>query len=349
MSRLPAGRHSTALAIAMTDIHVTSPIPARARRLPARVWGLAALGLVLLLLSVLSAAAYAGYQAGQQQRQTQWQATQVLELENQYALGLADLQAGRYEVAVARFEYVLQLDPNYRAASQKLAEAQLAFQATSTPRPSAVAPTATATAAPTESLEAANIFNEAKSFFAASDWDGVIKALTRLHSVDPDYEAVHADGMLFRALRNRGVARINGDAMEAGMFDLDNAEAFGPLDTEALNVRAWARLYLAARSYWGLDWKRSMDILEELSLIAPYFRDTDRRLFEATVNYADQLVAASDFCGAADRYARALLLFADDTVSAKLTSAEGNCANPPPPAEGTPGTETPPVVGTPSP
>jgi tetratricopeptide (TPR) repeat protein len=337
--------------------HVTTPAPAQGRGTPSRARRLGLLGLALglLLIVVLAGAAYGGYQAGAAQRQTQALATQTYELENQYALGLADLQSGRYVVAVARFEYVLELDPNYRDASAKLAEAQAAAQITPTALASAAAPTAagTGTPAPTQSQAAANLFAEANTSFAAEDWDGVISALTQLHSVDPDYEAVRADGMLFLALRNRGVARILGDAMEAGIFDLDNAEAFGPLDSEARNVRAWARTYLAGRDYWGLDWKRSMDIFEELSLIAPYFRDTDRRLFEAVWRYADQLVAAGDYCGAVERYERALLLFADESVSAKLTTAQESCANPPPPDENGEasgeGTGTPPAEGTPSP
>jgi tetratricopeptide (TPR) repeat protein len=351
------------MADSLDTTHLTSPAPAHGSGKPSRTrrkWVLLTLGLVLILLVVLGAAAFGGYQAGVVQRQAQWQATQVLELENQYALGLADLQSGRYEVAVARFEYVLQLDPSYRDASARLAEAQAGAQLTPVAPASAAAPTAvvTPTPAPTESQEAAEVFALANTSFSEEDWDGVISALTRLHSVDPDYEAVRADGMLFLALRNRGVARIMGDAMEAGIYDLQQAEAFGPLDMEALNVRAWARTYLAGRSFWGLDWQRSMEIFEELSLIAPYFRDTDRRLFESVWRYADQLVAAGDYCGAVERYERALLLFVDENVSAKLLTAQEGCANPPPPdPAGTPSGDVtptgdvtpPPPEGTPSP
>ena len=340
----------------MTEINATSPTQAQgsAPRSPLRRRVLVGLGLAAALIVVVSGAAFGGYQAGQEQRETSFQATRTYELENQYALGLADLQAGNFELAVARFEYVLELDPNFRDAGAKLAEAQVGFGATPSPRPTAAVATATlaVTAEPTESGEAASLLAQAQASATAEDWDGVLSALTQLHSIDPEYEAVRVDGLVFRALRNRGVARIMGDAMEAGIYDLDQAEAFGPLDSEALNVRAWARTYLAGRSYWGLDWKRTMDIFEELSLIAPYFRDTDRRLFEAVVNYADQLVAAGDFCGAAERYQRSLLLFTDDTVSARLVAAQEGCANPPPPTAegGLPGTETTPVVeGTPAP
>lgn len=343
----------------MTDIHVTAPTPAKGRTLsPARKWGLAGAGLVALLMVVLTGAALGGYQAGVDQREAIWQATRAYEVEHQYALGLEDLQNGRFELAVARFEYVLQLDPNYRDTGQQLALAQSGFAATPTPglqgTPTAAAdPTTTPTPGPTASTEAARLFEQAQARFAASDWDGVIDLITRLDSVDRSFEAVRADGMLFLALRNRGVARIQGDAMEAGIFDLDNAEAFGPLDTEALNLRAWARTYLAGRSYWGLDWPRTMQIFEELSLVAPYFRDTDRRLFTAVVMVGDQLAAAGDYCTAAERFTRALLIRADEAVSAKLLTAQENCASPPPPTEeGAPadGTDAPPVEeGTPSP
>lgn len=342
----------------MTEINATSPTPAtgHAARPPVRGRLLLGLALVILLGFVLSVAGVAGYQSGQEQRQTSFEATRTYQLENQYALGLSDLEAGNYEVAAARFEYVLELDPNYRDALARLNEAQAGLGATPIPRLTlAVAtPTLAVSPLPTESGEAASLLAQAHARAAAEDWDGVISALTHLHSVDPNYQPVRADGLLFRALRNRGVARIMGDAMEAGIFDLDQAEAFGPLDNEAANVRTWARTYLAGRSYWGLDWKRTMEIFEELSLVAPYFRDTDRRLFEAVVNYADQLVAAGDYCAAAERYQRALLLFADDTVSTRLTTAQASCANPPPPtAEGSEaagdGTVTPPVEGTPAP
>ena len=338
--------------MAETDLHVTSPTPATGRReRQARRWGLVVLGLALLLAIVLAGAVVGGYQAGVAQREASWEATRAYEVEHQYALGLADLQSGHYELAAARFEYVLDLDPNYRDAGQQLALAQAGLAATPTPRPTqavAAAASATPTVAPTESGEAAALFAEAEAAFAESDWDGVIAALASLDSVDRDYEAVRADGMLFLALRNRGVTRIQGDAMEAGIFDLDTAEQFGPLDNEARNLRYWAETYLAGRSYWGLDWKRSMDIFEELSLVAPYFRDTDRRLFTAVVMYADQLAAAGDFCGAAERYERALLIRADESVSSRLVTAQEGCANPPAPTEEG-GTAAPAQAGTPSP
>lgn len=319
----------------MTDIDVTSPGTPPMRRVSAGVRGrlLAAAGVLILLLMVLGGAAFGGYRAGLDQLQAHWQATRTYEVEHQYALGVDDLRSGRFELAVARFEYVLQLDPGFRDAGQQLALAQAGLARTPTPQahytPTPAATAAAATPRPASDNEAAAIFAEAQQRFAASDWDGVIEALARLDSVDRDYQAVRADGMLYLALRNRGVARIQGDAIEAGIYDLDTAERFGPLDTEAYNLRNWARTYLAGLSYWGLDWPRTMDIFEELSLVAPYFRDTDKRLFTAVVTVGDQLAAAGDACAAAERYSRALLIRADDEVSTKLEAAQQACGTAP--------------------
>lgn len=322
-------------ALTNTPIEDTSPAPLRlGRRLP-----LIGLGIAALVLFVLSGAGYAGYQAGLAQRDTQARATQAADLELQYELGTGDMAAGRYPVAQARFEYILQLDPHFRDAGQKLAQVRVAMAVT--PTPTLAPATATPSPAPsaTQSHAAADLFAQAQQQYAASNWDAVITTLSRLHAVDPTYEAVKANGMLYLALRNRGVALIAGDGIETGMFDLDQAEAIGPLDSEALNYRAWGRLYLAAQSYWGLNWQQAMEILQQLHLLAPYFHDTTALLVTATVNYADQLTHSGDYCGAAQHYVEARALTPDPKVAQALAAAQANCAHTPTPsASGTPGT-----------
>jgi tetratricopeptide (TPR) repeat protein len=317
----------------MSTIEDTSPVPAAGALSLRRRLSLIGIASALLLILILAGAGYAGYQAGLTQRETQYEATQAADLQLQYELGMADLAAGRYEVAAARFEYIVKLDPAYGDAAQQLANARAGLSATATPRPlPTITPTPAASPTPFTAGAAEAIFALAQDAYAAGDWDEVLAQLARLHAVDPEYEAVRVDGMLYVSLRNRGIARILGDEMEAGMFDLDQAEAFGPLDTEALNYRAWARLYLAAQSYWGLDWRQAADILEQLYVIAPYFRDTSTRLYRATVNYADQLLAAGDFCAAEERYLRAQALFTDDAaVAESLAEAQAACAQTPTP------------------
>jgi tetratricopeptide (TPR) repeat protein len=277
------------------------------------------LSFACILLTVVGSAAWGGYQAGLAQRESQLQATQAVELKLQYDLGVTDLAAGRYTVAVERFQYILKIYPDYSGVAEKLAQAQSALHATATP-PRSVTPAASATGpAP------ARIFALAQHYYLSGDWNAVINQLVLLDALDPNYESVKADGLLFVALRNRGLERILDDEMEAGIFDLDQAEAFGPLDGEAANYRAWARLYLAAQSYWGVNWEQTVEILQQLYVLAPNFHDTSHKLYQATVKYAAQLAAAGDACGAAEQYAAAQTLFTDQGLMDAQATAQAGC------------------------
>ena len=299
------------------------------------------LSFACVLLVVIGGAMLAGYRAGAAQRESSRRATQTADLQTQYSLGLSDYAAGRYAVAAERFQYILSVDPGYPGAAEQLALAQSALQRTATPRPTAVASGSTP----------AEILGLAQEYYDAQNWNGVISQLTLLHAVDPDYEVVKADGLLFAALRNRGLERIQGDEMEAGIFDLDQAEAFRPLDQEAINHRAWARLYLAAQSYWGVNWFETIRILQQLYVLAPNFHDTTRRLNEATLKYADQLAAAGDFCGAAAQYAASQQLFIDQGTAAAEATAQAICLLTPTPTPTPDLTASPPASsqGTPAP
>ena len=303
----------------MSSINETRPSPRALRRPP--LWQLG-LGLVGVLALVIGGAAWAGYSVGQDQRTTQMQATLTADLKNQYELGLADLTAGHYSIAATRFEYVLQIDPRYPGAAEGLALARNALNIVASPTPQA-----TPTLPPNvNGHDPAALLALAQQAAASENWDAVIAYLASLRVLDADYETVTVDGLLFEAMRARGVARIIGDQMELGITDLDQAEAFGVLDEEAANYRRWAKLYLAAQSYWGVNWERATLILQELYLIAPYFKDTAPKLYLATLKYAAQLDVAGDDCGAALNYAAAQALAPDPNVANTLATAQAACA-----------------------
>jgi hypothetical protein len=132
--------------------------------------------------------------------------------------------------------------------------------------------------------------------------------------------------LLQAALRNRGIARILSDEMESGILDLDKSEAFAPLDAEARNYRAWAYLYLDAKTYWGVRWDRVVAPLAQLYLLAPNFKDTTTLYYQAALNYARQLAAAGDNCGAAEYYTTAEQLFTDPNVASAQATAQFNCS-----------------------
>src|SRR5690348_1055122 len=93
----------------MNNLEDTSPAPARAEMPLGRRLAFIGLGVIFLLIVVLAGAAYAGYQVGLSDSQAHAQATQTAELQLQYDLGLEDLAAGRNEVAIERFEYIVRL------------------------------------------------------------------------------------------------------------------------------------------------------------------------------------------------------------------------------------------------
>ncbi len=295
---------------------------------------LSTLGLIFaaVLLVVLGLAAWTGYQAGLTTREDQLRATQTVDLQAQFDLGVADLAAQRYRMAAARFEYVLSQAPDYPDARAKLAAAQAGLNVTPTPPPP--------TPLPVTGEDPADLLALAQAYVEAGNWDMALSQLTRLHALDAEYERLTVEGLLFQALRGRGVTRIQEDEMEAGIFDLDQAAAFQPLDADARSFRAWARLYLAAKSYWGLDWPKTVAILGELYVLAPNFKDTTRLYYQASRNYADLLYAAGDPCSAAQNYATARLLFDDAQLAERQAAAQAECVPTPIPS-GTEATATP--------
>lgn len=301
---------------------------------------LSVLGLIFvaLLLAVLGGAAYAGFQAGATQRGESLRATQAADLQTQFDLGLADLASKRYVAAATRFQYILDIEADYPGAAAKLAEVQALLNVTPTP-----VPYPAPTTPPDSGDDPAKIYALIERRSNEGQWDAVISAATRLFTVDPAYKPVETAGLLFKALRNRGVARIQGDEMEAGIADLDQAAKFSLLDDEAKSHRAWARLYLAAKSYWEVNWAETVVILNQLYLLAPNFKGTTSLLRQATVKYAEQLAAAGQACEAAGQYTAAQQLAPDEATAAALTAAQTDC-------QLTPTAETTPAVTlTPSP
>ncbi len=211
--------------------------------------------------------------------------------QSQFELGTADLQAGRYDLARDRLEYVIQLDPSYPGAAELLVEALVHIQEPVAFVPSA--PTPTPNLAPVE-----EIFAQALEAFAAEDWTRVIDTLLALRAKDPTYHAVDADGMMYAALRNRGLLLIRNDwQLEAGLYDLSRAERFGPLDKEAEDWRFSARYYLLANSYFGLNWGLSSDLFLELCVPAAVWDSCDRAS-RSIEQYADELDEVPDPCEA---------------------------------------------------
>jgi len=177
-----------------------APAP-KPRRLSWRGWTVYGL-LALFLIAVASA--FMGYNAGIGERKRAEVEQVAVRVEEQYQLGLQDLEAGRYDLARQRFEYVIQLNPNYPGVTDKLAEVLLRLNSTATPT---VAPTPTVT--PTPDLRGVEeLFQQAQTDLANYNWSAAIDTLLALRKADINYRAVWVDDMLYVSFRNRGTDKI---------------------------------------------------------------------------------------------------------------------------------------------
>ncbi len=302
----------------------------------------------LLLIVVVGGAAYSGYQRGIQDR-ISIQSTQAAEeIETQYQLGLDDFDSGEYERARQRFEYIIQQNPNHEGAIEMLARTLAIMQATATPTP--LTPTPTPTLTPTPDLRGAEeLFSQAKQYMAANDWDAAIATLQNLRKSEPAYQAVEVDSMFYVALRNRGVEKIlNTGELESGLYDLSQAERFGPLDAEAQSFANFARFYIIGASFWQVDWGQAAYYFGQVAPYLPNLQDgtgwtATQRYLEAMQNYIDFLVEARDWCRAEEQMEILREWNENPDLEPTQVWLENKC-NPPEPTQ-TPQPETSPTPG----
>jgi tetratricopeptide (TPR) repeat protein len=317
---------------------------------------------LLALLVIGATSALLGWRSGINER-TSFESTQVAQqVFEQYQLGVADLEAQRYELARQRFEYVINQDRNFPGVQDKLVLVLLELNTTATPT---FVPTPTLS--PTPDLRGAEeLYSQSQVLLADNKWSEAIETLLKLRKDEPDYQPVKVDSMLYVALRNRGVERILRDGdLEGGTYDLALAEKFGPLDVEASNMRTWADLYKTGASFWGLDWGQATFYFGQIIVVAPNLRDNTNmtaveRFRIAAIKYGDVLAASKEWCLAQQQYEAAFSIGEDPSVQPTASWVTQKCTNslkpkrtqPPPPQATEPieptATEAPPVEPTPT-
>lgn len=328
--------------------HRPAPKPTRKKRWRWLLY--AALGLLALLV-ILLMSGLGGYSSGISLRRNA-EKTQVSQsADEQFQLGLQDMAEGNYFRARQRFEYVIQLNPNYPSAPDKLAEALLYLNATAT---STGVPTPTIT--PTPDMRGnEELFNQAQQAVLNSDWDAAMDTLLALRQKDPAYRPVDIDGLLFLSLRNRGKDKIVHADLESGIYDLTLASNFGPIDAEAQGLLNWAQLYITGASFWDLDWEQVVYYFAQVAPQMPNLTDgsgmnASERLRLGYFGLGNSQAAQGQYCKAVQSYTQSLAIAPDPAVQAALGTAEKECSGGEQPATtGTPKpgkkkTPTPPVV-----
>ncbi len=299
------------------------------------VYGLLA---ALLFAFAGTLGALAGYQEGKQQLAGRQVGSDIDLVQEQFDLGVQDYEAGRYDFARQRFEYVIAFAPDDYPLAWSLLGEILAIQnatATFTSVPATQTATPTITITPTRDLSGVDsIFNRAQTLLAARDWDAAIEALVVLRDEELYYRVVEVDDSLFAALRNRGEQKILilGD-LEGGIYDLTLAEKFGPLDYQATVYRDWARLYLSAVGYWEAYPEQAVKYFGQIAAALPGLRDGSgwtalERYRLSLIHYGDQLASEDQWCQAQSQYELALAIRQLEDVALTLTQAAYICSPP---------------------
>jgi len=277
--------------------------------------GLAGASMALFSLALIGGMALAGWRMGWERGKAE-QARRIQATADAAVRQAMDLlDAGQEERALAFLEAAARLRPGDPTVEAARAEAQRRIAARPTP-----------TSLPPEIL-LEDAFQTARKAYEAGDLPRAVELLLQIRNRDPAFRAAEVSALLREAALRHGMQLLQDpeDRLAEGLFYLDQAARLGPLPPEAATAYRLAALYLAARDHWGVNWAEAIRRLREIYALAPGYRDTARRLFQAHVAYGDLLTAQGESCPAEAQYQAALRLFDDPAVQAKSQEAGARC------------------------
>lgn len=305
----------------------------------------------LLVVIILGVGAATGAARGINDRISLAESQAAPRIQSQIDGARLDIEEGRYEVALSRLDWILEEMSDFLTEAELSEIGELYSQTlvligsrtTPIPQPSPtpVEPVFT----PTPDFRGAQeLFDAALQQISSGAWDDAIRTIEALRENDLTYRAVHVDGLLWIALRNRGIQKILSEgSLEPGIYDLTLAERFAPLDSRADGLRTWTRLYLTGASFWDVDWSQVVFYFEQVYPHVPNLRDgtfmtATERFRIGAIEYADLLAASGEFCLAQEYYEKALSITEDPLVRERAQEAAEIClrgtAPPQPPQPG---------------
>src|SRR5215813_2425972 len=117
----------------------------------------------LIVIIILALALFGGYQSGIATRKQNYSAAVAKQMTEQFQYADEDIQAGRYENAKQRLEFIIANDPSFPGVQDKLTQVLVLMNA----------PTITPTLAPTTTPDfsgAKDAYDKAQQLIAAQDW-----------------------------------------------------------------------------------------------------------------------------------------------------------------------------------
>ena len=251
----------------------------------------------LIVLALIVVTLLAGYQSGISTRKQNQSTVVTQQLAEQFQFVDEDIQAGRYDIAKQRLEFILSKDPSFPRVQEKLTEVLVQINLSA----GFQSPTPTVSPAPTADFTSAQqAYDRAAQLIAAQDWPNALAALDQMRKLDASYQQSQVDGMYYFALRNYGYDLIIKQGnLEGGIYQLTLAERFGPLDRDASGLREGARVYIIGASFWELDWVQALSYFEQARNWGNLWDGTmtaTERYYVASMRYGDELFAKGKFC-----------------------------------------------------
>lgn len=277
--------------------------PPRPMRPPQEPAGTPARSLLTLLVMVMmlcicitsvGLAGFAGYRDGLATSAAKSTHAVATEIAVQYAAGVENMDAGLYELAIARFEWIVEtVRPPARYLSDSVARLSIARTAAAvTPTPSAapteastptptITPEPTRTPVPAPATEAtpapdmsnpAYLYEEAARASRLGRYEEAIEWLRSLQALDSNHRPQETHAMLMEALTLQGRIYLRGanedgeDQLARGVLLIYEASELGTVEPQSLLYEAdVAERYLNARNYLnGGNYAQAAAILEQL-------------------------------------------------------------------------------------
>src|SRR5678815_1374884 len=146
----------------------------------------------LIILVLVAITLLFGYQQGISIRKQNQVTVITQQLTEQFQFAIEDIQATRYEIAKQRLEFIINNDPTFPGAQEKLTEVLVLMNAPT--------PTLTPSLTPTPDFSGAEqAYAKAGQLIAAQDWPNALGALDEIRKLDPTYQQSQVDGMYYFA------------------------------------------------------------------------------------------------------------------------------------------------------
>jgi tetratricopeptide (TPR) repeat protein len=292
-------------------------------------------GLLLMLLAGLLAwylgIFYVGWQRGQADQEQLQEAKQAEQLETQVELARQDMDSGSYALAQLRLEWVLERSPDdpealslygqTQSELERLLTPAVVMTPTSSPTP---IPSPTPTPVPIEDPTAE--LDRLRELVSAEKWEEAVPALVSFQWQFPSSSRQETDAMLFDAYIGLGLSLLQGEQVEHGLAQLEQAEKLGDLPESVLDHRTWAEIYLQGIAFYNVNWGATVYYFRDLCLAAPFYQSSCDVLFQSLIEYGNQYATALDWCPALPLYEEALLHGRSQSLSIKLRQAREECS-----------------------